>query len=142
MRTFLVILALSFCSVLALGAAETKGDGFPSLTGKKVVISVTQGGKVRDQIPAEFTAEAITSPWFSKHGFEASQPLGKASFDGSKNRRTSYSILAENAKGEKLMLSLTIFDKNQGGNLSGTLSLISSNGESKNYGLSADNVIK
>lgn len=106
-----------------------------------MIISVTQGGKERDQIPAEFSADAIASPLFSKHGFNASLPLGKGSFDGIMNRRTSYSIQAENGKGGKLMISITIFDKKQGGNLSGTMSLIGSDGEAKNFGLASEKFI-
>lgn len=139
------MLVLAFFSLVAASGAEKNGDGYPSVTGKKVVISVTQGGKERDQIPAEFSADAIASPWFSKHGFNASLPLVKGIFDGSMNRRTSYSIQAENGKGEKLMINITIFDKKQGGNLSGSpsgsLSLIRSDGEAKNFGLAAEKVI-
>lgn len=136
MRT-LVLTALA----AALIAADAKKSGHPDINGRKLTIVLLDKGKQVGTFDAAFADGQMTSDWIQKNGFASPIAMGKPTFDGSSNKRTSYAIDTTNAKGQRLTMSFTLYDARNGGGLSGQLTIIAGEGQAKTYAISADKVI-
>lgn len=119
-----------------------KPDEFPSLEGRNLVIQLTEKGRQAGKMDAAIADGQFASSWASKAGFPGHFPIGKPTYNGINNKTTSYNAAVTNERGDQLVLSLNVYDAQNGGHASGSLSIIKADGTVKTYALMAEGVIQ
>ncbi|MDA3963358.1 MAG: hypothetical protein PF961_21440 [Planctomycetota bacterium] len=109
--------------------------------GREAAIELTIGGNKVGVINAAFADGKMSSPWFRQNGFDS--PVELTLSGGTKsNRRPIYAIDITNARGDRLTMSMTLNNKKNGGDLSGTLSITTATGSMKSGSILAEHVIR